>query len=1102
MSTTINQYPFFENNQVLTSSQLNELSGYLDQQTRLSRVRLEGMGIVCGLQPSFTPDVTTPVPSDEGTETISAGTGITSEGYLIHTGQCDLTKRRVYTLPTFADPYLPFIDPATNTQVTLWEMLPDSFIPDPGDPNVPVRITKSFLDGATPGEKMVVLLFLEIVDFDNTSCLAKSCDATGKQRLFTLRKLLCPINEVQIILNYTGKFTLDFPAKFDLPDLKVQRAIYDPESQNTSDYTAFSQQYKIAVSNVYRQNFSDPNGIIKVFSDTYTIFEPILKDIYSNTNPFTPIPNFTEWNTLVNGVNNPSSGPKFLGIQFFYDFIKDLILAYDEFRDSAFDFMSDCCLDMGLFPQHLFLGEAIPVDDCKPSKYRDEFIAVPMTPDQRVAKRRLISNHMRIVLMIRKFNIAIVHKPGVGPEAPVTFITPSLEKIGPLSLRAIPYYYKLNEIDTQLNTTLEAVWDFENDRRCKKDAFGQYPVVAYGNQDMNQNTPIDPIKTPLLYDIDQYDFLRIEGVLRKNVFTTKADLEEKSVRFNLPFKVVAVRLQGGSTKEEILERCNFEDLRSQYVAYRNETVCRVQRLRHYLTVSIGGDKRVIKPLPDFLLQMILDTDLSGKGNSSVAFMPTVFVMPGTTAPAVPHTGVLTYAPRSADAVKIELINTVNLLLARFTTVAQNNLLPTTLDKFDYGYTIRNINLSFINSYIDAVMLAAKVKALLNALLDALWHSTKSQFPQELYFTLSQWASEYFYFLNEFMTDCTFRKLEAVYYNFQYRLNYLLDPRYDPALFKNFVAQHPGLDHKAGTTLGGTYVLVYTGKSVNYELQSQVAFAAILQETQDLKVELDKLEAAPAKSEEETSRMFVIQNKLCEMYATIATMPRPRPRPSGVSTISLALQQIAIGPEDIIADFCLPYLSNCDCDCLSIPAPTEKDLGIPVVILPEFYEYQLGDYAFAKQITGATYGCSTITPLSIDVSKHINYIGTRVASPSFVRLKFVVNGADVPAIASGPTSNPTGVIADRSISVSANSQYGGTVRITEGNGQQQGFLYTPPKNFTGLDSFQYVFEAYDNQGNILRRSTVATVLVSVTTKCPPVKVAATAAFEPIPIGGTL
>jgi hypothetical protein len=251
-----------------------------------------------------------------------------------------------------------------------------------------------------------------------------------------------------------------------------------------------------------------------------------------------------------------------------------------------------------------------------------------------------------------------------------------------------------------------------------------------------------------------------------------------------------------------------------------------------------------------------------------------------------------------------------------------------------------------------------------------------------------------------------------------------------------------------------------------------------------------LQSFTAQTEEQTARMFVIQNRLCELYATMATAPHPRPSPSGIALPSLALQQIAIGPEDIIADFSLPYLSTCDCDCSEIPTPTADDLGIPSVILPAFFEYNLGDYAFAKDIVASTYGCSTITQLSIDISTHINYIGERVGSGSVVKVTFIKNGADNPVITGG----------DKSVAPSVSTEHGGRVIVTEGNGVIQGFSYTPPRNFSGLDTFQYVFQAFDSHGNVIRRSTIATVIISVTSRCPAVApVAVSAGFEPIAIG---
>jgi hypothetical protein len=84
-------YPVFESGQVLTSAHLNGLVDYLEQQDRLTRNKLIGIGIVCGLDVNY----------DSGANRIriSAGCAVTSEGYLLVLPDTLLTQTRPYTLP-------------------------------------------------------------------------------------------------------------------------------------------------------------------------------------------------------------------------------------------------------------------------------------------------------------------------------------------------------------------------------------------------------------------------------------------------------------------------------------------------------------------------------------------------------------------------------------------------------------------------------------------------------------------------------------------------------------------------------------------------------------------------------------------------------------------------------------------------------------------------------------------------------------------------------------------------------------------------------------------------------------------------------------------
>src|SRR5450759_2210812 len=77
MDPVYNLLPFFQPNQVLTYSHLNNLAAYLYQQERYTRNKLIGSGIVCGL--SFTWKAVTA----NAEVIIDDGCAITSAGYLI-----------------------------------------------------------------------------------------------------------------------------------------------------------------------------------------------------------------------------------------------------------------------------------------------------------------------------------------------------------------------------------------------------------------------------------------------------------------------------------------------------------------------------------------------------------------------------------------------------------------------------------------------------------------------------------------------------------------------------------------------------------------------------------------------------------------------------------------------------------------------------------------------------------------------------------------------------------------------------------------------------------------------------------------------------------
>lgn len=1059
MSNLSNTYPVFEDNQVLTSSQLNDLAIYLDQQTRLTRTKLIGVGVLCGLKPAYD--------AVANLLNITSGTGVTTEGYLLQLTDTSFDRYRVYTLADGVN-YPPFMDPNTALQYNLFELIP---VGQTATGSV------SVIDSGFMTDK-VAILFTECVDVDLQSCLGRSCDDLGINRTFNTRVLVADKAVIdEMIAENNLEFELNFPDKFKLADYVIQRAVYDPSANHSRNYFDFSIRFKTALQQVYTGDPTDlvnKPGIVESIRRTFTVFQPVLEGLYpGGTDPLITIPlnGKPEWNDFVS--NSNANGPAYFGVQYFYDFLKDLILAYNEFREVAYQLMSQCCVSSSIFPKHLFLGLVNGVNNCGTSVYRHDFIAAPVTNEQRVARRRLELLHERMVLMIRHFNVPRVHNP-LPAALPVIRITPSYEKKSFLSQRAVPYYLEANAVDSLLNIRLESVWNSDKVLTCRSDSAEQFPVLGYDNHDGDPFTATTPVKTPLWFDLDPYNFFRIEGHLRWNVQDAMDEINLWKNEFGLPFNVVAVRLAGTATKEEILQKCNFSDLRSQYTSAQRELSCFLGKVFNHFFITDPSGKATIRPFPENLTKAFADLRVAD-GSSSVGFMPLpVSVLAETSRAAVPsqqqqqqefrQTSIITYNPRNPADIESDLLGAMGGLLGALS--GSMKLMSPVLEKFDFGNTVTNSSASFIKSYLSAVNYAISIKRYVNEALDQLLHSTRGRMPKEFYFALSQWASEYFWFINSFVSDCTFRRLESIYYEMQYRIKFLQEN--DPTLFANFISRHPGIEHKAGVEPGGTFVLVYPGQAVTTPPRTIGIAQAIGTAIVTLNQERDEILSSPNQTVDQQLRIAQIDSDLCELYKDNLDIVKDKPRPAGVpieaAIAPRPLIRFNVGAEDVIADFSLPYLAMCDCECTEIPAPDPVALAIPALNIPAIVEYNTGDYAWIDDSNASTSGCYNIGEALPSVTIPVSPYFSRANGGSIVRLKIVVN-------------NSTG-----SVGTAFTTARGGQVSVVDYVSNAQAFRYTPSRTFLGIDGFDYVIEVYDVFGNIRLRSNRARVNVTVVPRC--------------------
>lgn len=593
MSTIINTYPVFESSQVLTSSQLNQVVSYLDQQGRLTRTRLIGMGIVCGLELSY---------DDTGGDlhiTISKGTAVTSEGYLIKLGKCETSWYRPYSLPESVK-YAPFDN--TDPSITLYELLREKPEDDTGVENL--KDQPDFLDDK------FVLLFLETYDNDIKPCLGNTCDELGIDRIFTVRKLLISKEDLDELLEHSSNVGNLYPKKFELPEIVMPRTLFDPDADHSRKFSAFTNHHTSAIQPVFTKLFGEKSGDngrnAGALHQTYSVYDLLLGTEYNLQNPF----GSEEINGLIDNfdaylADASDSGTNTPGIQYFSDFMKDLILAYDEFRETAFELVSECCSDMSRFPKHVMLGRAVTEKESPEEAvaYRHGFVQPPIYNHQKTLIEKAVSLHKRLVLMVESFSLDLIQSPNPdGEETDPLRITPSDEKNTPLSWRSIPFYFDIKKEGSFTgDETLEEHWDFDRTRRAGPG--GNATALSYHNQAEDPSEVINPIETPLHYDLDSYPFLRIEGLLGRHHGEVIERLQSLQKTFNLPFDLTALQLDPDAELLSPDYSCGFEDLQEEYKTARRNycgfTRDLIQLLRYaseHQEPLFGSDKETTEDL--------------------------------------------------------------------------------------------------------------------------------------------------------------------------------------------------------------------------------------------------------------------------------------------------------------------------------------------------------------------------------------------------------------------------------------------------------------------------------------------------------------------------
>ncbi|MEQ1676929.1 MAG: carboxypeptidase-like regulatory domain-containing protein, partial [Chitinophagaceae bacterium] len=569
--STPSVYPVFVADQVLTAHDLNESFNYLDEQERITRTNLIGIGIVCGLQVQYN--------AATNEITITKGCGITSKGYLISVDEKKYTKVVAYSNQLNDKTYDGwFVNPGTppTPKITLWELKQAS------DDPAAVNITQAFL--ADPGKEKIVLLYVELLDVKNKNCDPNSCDDKGTHYEITFRPLLVEKNDALTLIGASGG-TVTMDTFNALAELKMRR--FDVPNTNPVSSQDIFDAYSAVLNNGFLA--ATENAL----TQAYTAFQVFVTSEFP-VNPFTGLAaNFAAAN------NGTLTTNQLIHIQYIYDLFSDFLLAYEEFRKTGMQILSACCPSKDLFPQHLLLGEAIPLAANIKSSFRHYFIYSPLFEKKNLLPE-LKSLFRRLVLLKEKFFIPPVSSGSPNSATdPNIRITPSkLEDIA-ISQKAIPYYYNV----TSGPSPLYKSWNFEKAVRGASQRNLSYHAALYNATD-------DFVINPLRYDLEPYNFLRIEGIIGKPYAKVLGNVK-KLIRTNrLPVDVIALNtenskllqgigsfnnqlgsfnLSGSLSNTDLFSMlCHFQDLEAMYDAMKNEMLCTLcKELKYYYDIRFN-----------------------------------------------------------------------------------------------------------------------------------------------------------------------------------------------------------------------------------------------------------------------------------------------------------------------------------------------------------------------------------------------------------------------------------------------------------------------------------------------------------------------------------
>lgn len=1026
------EYSRFVKDQVLTEVQLNEIIDFFEDQHRITRTCLIGTGIVCGLH----------LKRDANSVSLSEGVAVTTDGDVFKMSNTNYRYFAEYIQSDEAkyDPFY-YMQGTEEKAVKLYQLL----TPDEKD-KITSATVYDLVDLDSKITNWVGLLYLEYYLKSPEKCTPTNCDNLGRRQVARPMVLLISKSDLDKVVSLdTGEVIADdlylkyyeaYEKYFDFPVIKPKRVILN--DTNTLQTNTLAGSY----FNIAKNGSATLSDAIQKLYDAFKFL--IDRDRSVN------IAN------LVNKLNsNLNTASNTLYAQYTYDYYKDIATAYNELRDAIYSVAFECIPNLYAFPKHIMLGEPNIKYGARPPRYRHQFYPSPAVSEHKHLVNMAIGMLDRLEAMVLNFNPA-----EVGPIR----ITPSKDYNIPLEDRAIPFYYDNFSL-------LAQIWSYRKALKATDKLNLSYNANQYPD-------PInDEILNPLDYSIDEYDFFRIEGHIGKDYKTVLSQLTDLKSQKGVPIDVVAVRLGDPKLSDINLDdfECQFEDLKTILQAFQVEINCILGEgstfFSGFTAKPLAPHANIIRFIPTegqppwvintSILKTAINSDLLVNSVNEVTRKAVITANVNTATTA---------ATNVVNTTKLTAVNPVINFCDRFInpTFAINQAVKLNIDDHpdSFGkYYLQIMDTASLSAdeFIEKARLAAANDADLNSLNNDERYvvfeyptqvianlNVMQRFVPETITDISQnFITDYRNFSKDFCTrlkvmrtrlekyfrtgNYTSRGFESEYMNMIDRLERLccgneklevvmreIDRRKKLILqnlsFSKYAAQHPGLEHKAGSHRGGTFVLVYatsgqttttaqpvfSASSMKSAVTTNTAATNIATAASTAYSDIDSFALHIVTSDETINRdtelnTFFTQNNIVKGSAYAEYVIKALN--TRITDISKVICKDLTQPaaDVVIADFCLPYLCCSTCppvafviahnEQTSLTLPTDKICSdtdpLTFTVVPEGAAVATKDPTYTATVKVQDDGSTIFDPGAV----------TWAADQMSVQILFTLNGKD-------------------------------------------------------------------------------------------------------------